>query len=554
MVAVNGNGAPGPGSVFAGYTIERLLGAGGMGSIYLAQHPHLPRKVALKLLHPVLTADDSVRARFELEADHAARLEHANIVQVYDRGCEDGRLWIAMQYVPGTTAAALLRHGPVPPERAVHIVCEIGKALDYAHQAGVLHRDVKPTNILLAEPAGPGEPERVLLTDFGIAKALDEASGLTRTGTFVGSLQNAAPEQFDTTVALDHRTDIYSLGCTLYHLLTGRPPYSGDTLPKLWHGHVRSPIPRPSEARPDLPTAFDSVVARALAKDRNDRYGTCRELTAAARDALATEATATVPTPVPGAAGDDTLARTVAVDAAAPTQVAATRRAARRGDSAAPLRVVLADDSVLLREGISRLLCDEGIDVVGEAGDAATLLALVADERPDVAVVDIRMPPTHTTEGIGAAATIRADHPDTAVVLLSQYVETDHVMNLLADGAAGLGYLLKDRVSDIDEFVDTLHRVAGGGSAIDPSVVSRLVARPHRDSRPIDTLSTREREVLALMAEGRSNRAIGAALFLGERTVEAHVRAIFLKLGLHPEPEDHRRVLAVLKHLEATTP
>ncbi|AKE89479.1 MULTISPECIES: protein kinase domain-containing protein [Rhodococcus] len=550
MVAVTGNGAPGPGSVFAGYTIERLLGAGGMGSIYLAQHPHLPRKVALKLLHPALTADDSVKARFELEADHAARLEHANIVQVYDRGCEDGRLWIAMQYVPGTNAAALLGHGPVPPERAVHIVSEIGKALDYAHQAGVLHRDVKPTNILLAEPAGPGEPERVLLTDFGIAKALDEAGGLTRTGMFVGSLQNAAPEQFDTTAALDHRTDIYSLGCTLYHLLTGRPPYSGDTLAKLWHGHVRSPIPRPSEARPDLPKAFDAVVAGALAKDRNDRYDTCRELTAAARNALTSETTTTVPAP----AADDTLARTVAVDAASPSRVAATRRATRRGDSAAPLRVVLADDSVLLREGIARLLCDEGIDVVGEAGDAATLLGLVADERPDVAVVDIRMPPTHTTEGIVAAAAIRADHPDTAVVLLSQYVETDHVMNLLADGAAGLGYLLKDRVADIDEFVDTLHRVAEGGSAIDPSVVSRMVARPHRDSRPIDTLSTREREVLSLMAEGRSNRAIGAALFLGERTVEAHVRAIFLKLGLHPEPEDHRRVLAVLKHLEATTP
>lgn len=541
---VNGGEDPGPGSVFAGYTIERLLGTGGMGMVYLAQHPHLPRKIALKLLRPGLAADEGVRTRFELEADHAARLEHANIVQIYDRGCEDGRLWIAMQYIPGTNAAEVLGDGPLSPDRAVHIVAEIGKALDCAHQAGVLHRDVKPANILLAEPTGPDEPERVLLTDFGIAKALDGTGGLTGTGMLVASLQYAAPEQFDTTVALDDRADVYSLGCTLYRLLTGRPPYPGDTLPQLWHGHVQSRIPRPSTAHPGIPEAFDAVIACALAKDRNDRYRTCKHLASAARNALDT---ATIATP-----------RTAAKDAASWTMPADTPTrgvsAPRRCGSGAPLRVVVADDSVLLREGIARLLRDEGIDVVGEAGDAPTLLRLVDETRPHIAVVDIRMPPTHTTEGIVAAATIRADHPDTAVLLLSQYVETDHVMNLIADGAAGLGYLLKDRVADIDEFIDTLNRVAEGGSAIDPSVVSRMVARPHRDSRPIDMLSTREREVLGLMAEGRSNRAIGAALFLGERTVEAHVRAIFLKLDLHPEPEDHRRVLAVLKHLEATTP
>ncbi|WP_369027848.1 LuxR C-terminal-related transcriptional regulator, partial [Nocardia farcinica] len=205
-----------------------------------------------------------------------------------------------------------------------------------------------------------------------------------------------------------------------------------------------------------------------------------------------------------------------------------------------PLRVVIADDSGLLRGGIVRLLQDEGIDVVGEAADAPSLLRLVGTHHPTVAVVDIRMPPTHTTEGIDAAMTIRSEYPATAVLLLSQYVETDHVSSLIATGTEGLGYLLKDRVSDIDEFVSDLRRVADGGCAIDPSVIKRMVGRPHRQRRPIDELSEREREVLGLMAEGRSNKAIGAALFLGERTVEAHVRAIFVKLGLHPEPDDHR--------------
>ncbi|MFD6895370.1 protein kinase [Rhodococcus sp. NPDC060086] len=531
------NGELRPGSVFAGYTIEKLLGVGGMGAVYLAAHPHLPRAVALKLLHPGLTADDYVAARFEREAGHIARLEHPNIVQIYDRGRTDDRLWFTMQYVPGTTAADVIVAGPTPVERALHIVTETGKALDYAHRAGVLHRDVKPANILIVEPVVPGEQERVLLTDFGIAKALDEPGRLTRTGMFVASLQNAAPEQFDTSVELDARADLYSLGCTFYHLLTGRPPYPGETLPQLWHGHAQSQIPRPSALRSDVTAAVDAVVARALAKDRADRYDTCRKFSDAARAALDHDTAA--------------LLDPTQVSHSPTTPVARTGPRRRRSS---PLRVVLADDSVLIREGIRSLLSDEGLDVVGEADDSDTLIDVVARTRPDIAVVDIRMPPTHTVEGIDAARTIRTDYPETAVLLLSQYVESEYVMDLLATGAAGVGYLLKDRVGDIDEFVDALHRVADGGSAIDPGVVSRMVSRPHSDSRPVDDLSTREREVLTLMAQGRSNRAIGATLFLGERTVEAHIRSIFLKLGLHPEPEDHRRVLAVLRHLESSTP
>ncbi|HJQ48745.1 MAG TPA: response regulator transcription factor [Amycolatopsis sp.] len=215
------------------------------------------------------------------------------------------------------------------------------------------------------------------------------------------------------------------------------------------------------------------------------------------------------------------------------------------------LRAVLADDSVLIRGGIARILQDEGVEVVGEVGDATALLRLVGECRPDVAVVDVRMPPSHTVDGIDAAMKIRAEHAHTGVLLLSQYVETAAAMKLLAGGADSVGYLLKDRVSDSD-FISAVNSVATGGTAIDPILVTRMMDRPHRGRQLLDNLSDREREVLSLMAEGKSNQAIGAALFLGRRTVESHVSAIFDKLELRPEPDDHRRVLAVLTYLKAT--
>jgi DNA-binding NarL/FixJ family response regulator len=212
------------------------------------------------------------------------------------------------------------------------------------------------------------------------------------------------------------------------------------------------------------------------------------------------------------------------------------------------LRVVLADDSVLLREGTARLLVDSGFDVVGQAGDADELMLKVRSYAPDVAVVDIRMPPTHTDEGLRAAQEIREKHPGTGVLVLSQYVEADYAFDLLAGSAEGVGYLLKDRVADVDEFVAAVRRVAEGGSALDPAIVSRLVGRQRRDN-PIDTLTPREREVLGLMAEGLSNAAICARLFVTERAVEKHVTNIFAKLRLAADGDAHRRVLAVLAFL-----
>jgi DNA-binding NarL/FixJ family response regulator len=214
------------------------------------------------------------------------------------------------------------------------------------------------------------------------------------------------------------------------------------------------------------------------------------------------------------------------------------------------VRVALADDSVLFREGLARLLEGAGFVVVGRAADAADLLAIVERESPDIAITDIRMPPTRTVEGLEAAARIREAWPEVAVLLLSQYVETAHAMRLLDRGAGRVGYLLKDRVSDVREFIDAVRRVGQGGSAIDPEVVAELVVRKRRRDL-VGDLTDRERDVLRLMAEGRSNSAIAERLHMSGKTVESHVRSIFSKLELEPAEEDHRRVRAVLTYLRA---
>jgi DNA-binding NarL/FixJ family response regulator len=215
-----------------------------------------------------------------------------------------------------------------------------------------------------------------------------------------------------------------------------------------------------------------------------------------------------------------------------------------------PLRVALADDAVLLREALAGALAAAGFDVVGQAGEADGLLRIVERLAPDVVVVDVRMPPTHTTEGLEAARSIRAAHPRIGILVLSQYVETRHAIDLLRDDPAGIGYLLKDRVVRIDDIADAVRRVAAGGSVIDPEVVARLLGRPRAHS-PLDELTPRELEILGLMAEGRSNQGIAKALGVEPKTVEGHVGQIFGKLGLERETQDNRRVLAVVEYLRA---
>jgi DNA-binding NarL/FixJ family response regulator len=212
------------------------------------------------------------------------------------------------------------------------------------------------------------------------------------------------------------------------------------------------------------------------------------------------------------------------------------------------VRVAVADDAVILREGLARLLVEAGFEVVGLASNADELYTLVERSRPDVAIVDIRMPPTLTDEGLQAAKRIRERWPETGILVLSQYLEDRYALELVSGGAQGVGYLLKDRVGDLVVFTDAVRRVAGGGSALDPAVVQRMVDRPRAES-PIDELTPREREVLALMAEGRSNQGIADVLVVTVAAVERHVTSIFSKLGLHQAPEDHRRVLAVLTYL-----
>ncbi|NUP26643.1 MAG: serine/threonine protein kinase, partial [Nocardia sp.] len=273
----------GVGATFAGYRIEGVLGRGGMGTVYLARHPRLPRSVALKLLNREVSRDAELTRRFEREADVVARLEHPGIVGVFDRGTDDGHLWIAMQYIRGTDAATWDARAH-PPATAIRLLGETAAALDYAHSRGVLHRDVKPANILIADAESLRESHSVL-TDFGIAGLTDADTKLTATGAFTATLAYGSPEQLSGEV-VDHRSDQYSLACTLFAVLTGRSPYASTNPGQVVMGHISQPPPRLTATRPDLPAAVDAALARAMAKKRDERYHSCGEFTAAVRDAL----------------------------------------------------------------------------------------------------------------------------------------------------------------------------------------------------------------------------------------------------------------------------
>lgn len=282
-----------PGMTVAGYTIEAVLGAGGMGTVYKARNPALPRSDALKVLSEGLSRDDHFRARFLREADLAATLDHPNIVTVYTRGeTEDGQLWIAMQYVDGSDAEKETRAQRMTPLRAVHIVGEVAKALDYAHRRQLLHRDVKPANFLLGH-----EDERIFLADFGIARALDDATNLTATGMVVATIAYAAPESLSG-YTVDGRADIYSLGCSLFDLLTQRSPFGNSGgMAATMAAHLNDPPPRATDLVPALPAAIDDVIARAMAKNPDHRYQTARDFAAAAERAIDEQTVALRPAP-----------------------------------------------------------------------------------------------------------------------------------------------------------------------------------------------------------------------------------------------------------------
>ncbi len=272
--------ALGPGSTFAEYTILKVVGSGGMGKVYLAQHPRLPRRDALKVIRRSLSRDSDYRERFRREAEAAATLAHPNIVGVYDRGEYRGRLWITMEYVDGDNAAQLMnRRFPagMPARSALTIVTAIADALDYAHRQGVVHRDVKPSNILVA--GSPESEPRVVLADFGIARQLNDPSGLTASNLALGTVAYAAPEQLMGSAGLS-RADQYALAATTFHLLTGAPPFADDNPVTVISQHLNSPPPRLAEQHPEL-ERLDDVLGKALAKDPADRFDDCCEFVAA---------------------------------------------------------------------------------------------------------------------------------------------------------------------------------------------------------------------------------------------------------------------------------
>jgi len=273
---------PAQGDTFAGFAILRKLGAGGMGEVYLVEHPRLPRREALKILPAAATSDNEFRQRFNREGDIAADLWHPHIVAVHDRGESNGQLWITMDYVEGTDVAALVRErypSGMPPQFAAEIVTAVADALDYAHERGLLHRDVKPANILLSESQGSTQQRRILLSDFGIARHMDDSAGLTATNMTVGSFAYAPPEQL-TGASLNGRTDQYALAATAFQLLTGKPPYDNSNVGIVISSHLSSPPPRISDVRPDL-AHLDPVIQRAMAKEPANRYPTCRDFATA---------------------------------------------------------------------------------------------------------------------------------------------------------------------------------------------------------------------------------------------------------------------------------
>ncbi|MCZ4549119.1 serine/threonine-protein kinase [Gordonia rubripertincta] len=287
-----------PGSWIAGYRVERALGSGGMGAVYLAKHPELPRSDAIKVLGEQVGENEQFRKRFLREAEVAAGLDHPNIVTIYNRGRNDGMLWISMQYVAGTDCAQELHRTQekagaqtgLPPERVVRIASEIARGLDYAHRKQLLHRDIKPANILLSEVDGSLDPsladeQRVLLTDFGVAKAANETESLTVVGTVLATLSYASPEQLKGQ-QVDPRTDQYSLAATTFHLIAGRVPFKGESTADVITGHLSKPVPKLSELVPSVPPAVDSVIAKAMAKEADDRFANCRQFTDALQSAF----------------------------------------------------------------------------------------------------------------------------------------------------------------------------------------------------------------------------------------------------------------------------
>ena len=514
----------------AGFDGAHEVGLGGFGAVYRCRQRSLDRTVAIKVLTTDLDADNL--DRFLREQRAMGKLSgHPNIVNIFEVGTtESGRPYIVMQYHPRDSLKARIHQaGPLSWEDTVHIGVKMAGALETAHRRGTLHRDVKPANILLTEY---GEPQ---LTDFGIARI--KGGFETVTGVVTASPAFTAPEVLEGQTPTP-ASDVYSLGATLFSALTGHAAVERRSGEQVIAQFLRITSEPAAELRGvRVPGDVQAAIEHAMAPSRDDRPVTAAELGDELRNTQRRHGLNVDDMSVPVDIGGDQRSE----HNPAPAQ--------RLGAVETAWRVIVAEDDVLLREGLASLLDRSGFHVVGQAGNGAQLIALVRTETPDLVVTDIRMPPTHTTEGLDAARVIREEFPDTGILVLSAHVDVEHAMELLASGH-GIGYLLKSRVTDVTDLIDTLERLAKGASVVDPALVQELVSARRRDD-PLAVISAREREVLALMAEGRSNAGIAQRLWVTEGTVEKHVRSILTKLNLPETGDDHRRVLAVITFLDA---
>ena len=391
----------------AGYRVIRQLGAGGMGQVFLVQHPRLPRQDALKLLDTGVSRNDDFKARFQREADLLAQLSHPNIVTLHDRGEFEDRLWITMEYIDGTDASELLKAGgPLDANLAVSLVAAAGAALDYAwRKQRITHRDVKPANILVGieETDGASQIESVKLADFGIAKAAGESTSLTSTGMTIGTMQYISPEAIEGE-AVDNRSDIYSLGCTAFHLLTGQPPFTGTTIASTMSAHLTKPVPSISAVNKHLPEKADTVFEQVLAKNPDDRYQSCAEFITALQEAVG-GGEVRYPASAPTLAAA-TSPKRGAVDPDAPTQLRkgdATVAPQQRKSRAVPILASVAG-VVAVVAAVLGVYATRG----GSPGTSTTNTPITASSAPPSPAATSSLPPAPAPPIVTKTAEITA--------------------------------------------------------------------------------------------------------------------------------------------------
>ena len=525
------------------YRIESLLGRGGMAVVYEATDTRLERRVALKVLMRERAESPEFRKRFLREAHFAASLDHPNILPIYDTGAEKGLLYIAMRCVRGGNLAALLRRGgALEPGHALAVLTPVADALDAAHAAGLIHRDVKPANILLSPVAERHGYQHVYLGDFGLTRYASELTRLTGTGNLIGTLHYISPEQIRG-LPIDARTDLYALGCVAYECLTGHSVFVRDDPAALLWAHLND-IPAAVSARRSDLRAADPVVAKALAKNPSERYQSCEQFAIALADALLTDRprlsdTETAERPIPAdILGLDAESGSSRGGAGYPPSVGTSYGAGGIGDTGASgrsmtarlLTVFLVDDHEVVRRGIADLLdAEDDLTVIGQASSVTEALNRIPAMRPDVAVLDMRLPDGN---GVEMCRELRSRIPALQCLILTSYTDQQAMVDAILAGAAG--YVIKD-IQGMD-LVSAVRTVGAGTSMLDVRAVAALRERISADaerSGPLAGLTDQEKTVLTLIGEGLTNREIAERTRLGENTVKKSVSALLTKLGIH---------------------